>query len=96
MIPESELTDHAWLKVKLNANRSESKYREFSARNYSEFNVNELRLIENKLEHNQDLDVSVRANKFIDIITDTLDVTAPRKKFRIPRVWDGKNGSQMR
>jgi len=38
-----------WLKVELSANRSESKYREFSATNYSEFNVNEfIRLIENK------------------------------------------------
>jgi len=38
----------------------------FSARNYSEFNVNEfIRLIKNKLEHNQDFNVSVRTNKFI-------------------------------
>jgi len=45
----SHLTDHAWLKVELSAKRSESKCREFSARNYSEFNVNEfIRLIENK------------------------------------------------
>jgi len=41
IIHESKITDYAWLKVELSANRSESKYREFSARNYSEFNVNE-------------------------------------------------------
>jgi len=62
----------------------------------SKFNVNKvIRLIENKLEQNQDLD-KIRANKFIDNIVNALDVTASRKKFRIPRVWDGKKCSQMR
>jgi len=73
VIHESKITDHAWLKVELNASKSESKYREFSAKNYSEFNINEfIRLIENKLKQNQDLDVSVKANKFIDNIVDVL------------------------
>lgn len=69
----------------------ENKYREFSARNYNKFNIDEfIRLIENKLEKRQDLNVNVRAKKFIDSIVEALDCTAPRKTFRIPKVWEGK------
>jgi len=31
-----------------------------------------------------------RANKLVDNIVNVLDVMAPRKKFRIPKVWEGK------
>lgn len=88
---EPKITDHAWLKVELNANKFDNKYRELSVRNYREFNIDEfIKLVENKLEKNQDMNISVRAKKFVDSIVNALDATAPRKNFRIPRIWEGK------
>jgi len=93
---EPKITDHAWLKVELSANKNESKYREFSARNYKEFDVNEVAvLVKNKIQEKQEcqcecIDVNERTNKLVDNIANTLDVTAPRKKFRIPKVWEEK------
>ncbi|XP_070165611.1 uncharacterized protein [Polyergus mexicanus] len=56
-----------------------------------EFNIDEfIKLVENKLEKNQDMNISVRAKKFVDSIVNALDATAPRKNFRIPRIWEGK------
>ncbi|KAK2577728.1 hypothetical protein KPH14_000803, partial [Odynerus spinipes] len=31
-----------------------------------------------------------RASRFVNSIVDALDSTAPRKEFRIPKVWEGK------
>lgn len=91
VIHEPKITDHAWLKVELNASKIDNKYREFSARNFKEFNVEEfIKLVENNLEKSQDMDVSVRAKKLVDNIVDALDATAPKKKFRIPKIWEGK------
>ncbi|XP_070154026.1 uncharacterized protein [Polyergus mexicanus] len=88
---EPKITDHAWLKVELNANKFDNKYRELSVRNYREFNIDEfIKLVENKLEKNQDMNISVRAKKFVDSIVNALDAIAPRKNFRIPRIWEGK------
>jgi len=79
------------LKVELSASKDESKYREFSAMNYKEFDVNEFAVLKNKIQERQEcqcecIDVSERANKLVDNIVDALDVTAPRKKFRISKV----------
>lgn len=91
VIQEPKITDHAWLRVVLSASKAVSKYREFNGRNYSEFNVDEFnRLIEDRIDQGQGLEVSERAKKFVDITVDSLDNVAPRKKFRIPKVWEGK------
>jgi exonuclease III len=91
-----KITDHEWLKVELSVSKIESKYREFSARNYKGFDANEFAiLVKNKLHESQGCQcecmyVSERAKKLIDSIVNALDITAPRKKFRIPKVWEGK------
>jgi len=91
VIHEPKITDHAWLKVEPNASKIDKKYREFSARNFKEFNVDEfIKLVENNLEKSQDMNVSVRAKKLVDNIVDALDTTAPKKIFRIPKIWEGK------
>ncbi|XP_025263168.1 uncharacterized protein LOC112637508 [Camponotus floridanus] len=96
VIHEPKITDHAWLKVEMNVSKIESKYREFIARNYKEFDVNEFAiLVKNKLQKSQGcqcecMDVSERAKQLIDSIVDALDVMAPKKKYRIPKVWEGK------
>jgi len=64
---------------------------ENSARNYKEFDVDKfVKLVENKLEYNRDMDISRRATKLIDDMVDALDVVAPKKQFRIPRAWEGE------
>ncbi|XP_025156900.1 uncharacterized protein LOC112589101 [Harpegnathos saltator] len=86
-----KITDHAWLQVELGSSRSEKKYREFSGRGYSKFNSSEfLGLLELKVVQGQGLCVNTRAEKFIGSIVDTLNIVAPRKIFKIPKVWDGK------
>lgn len=52
--------------------------------------------MENKIEQVQYMDVSVRAKKFVDNIVDALDITAPRRKFRILKIWEEKSGFQMK
>jgi len=52
-------------------------------------------LVKNKIQETQGcqcecMDVSKRANKLVHNIVNALDVTALRKKFRIPKVWEGK------
>lgn len=92
VIQEPKITDHAWLRVVLSASKAVSKYREFNGRNYSEFNVDEFnRLIEDRIDQGQGLEVSERAKKFVDIIVDALDNVALRKKFRILK-GKGKSG----
>ncbi|XP_039311711.1 uncharacterized protein LOC120359162 [Solenopsis invicta] len=96
IVHEPKITDHAWLKVELSVSKNESKYREFSARNYKEFDEDEfVILVKNRLQESQGwqcecVDVSERAKKFVNSIVDALDVMAPKKKFRIPKVWEGK------
>jgi len=55
VIHESKITDHGWLKVELNASKNESNYKEFSTRNYKEFDVNEFTiLVKNKIQERQE------------------------------------------
>lgn len=45
-------------------NKSENRYREFSARNYNEFKVEEfVKLVENKLQESQEYDINAKAKK---------------------------------
>lgn len=87
---EPKITDHAWIKVALNKKEVQKKYKEFSARNYNNFNVEEfIRLIGNKIERdNEGVEINIRAKRFVNIIVDALDITASKKKFRIPKVWE--------
>jgi len=94
VIHDPKITDHAWLKVEMRVSKIESKYREFSARNYKGFDVNDFSiLVKNTLSQGgqcECMDVSERAKKLVDSIVEALDIAAPRKKFRIPKVWEGK------
>ena len=44
----------------------------------------------NRIRQRQDLEINRRANKFVDSIVEALDIIAPKKKFKIPKVWEGK------
>lgn len=76
--------------------KGESKYRELSARNYKGFDVDKFAiLVKNKLQEKQVcqcecMDVSERAKKLVNGMVDALDVMTPKKKFRIPKIWEGK------
>ncbi|XP_011636472.1 uncharacterized protein LOC105426752, partial [Pogonomyrmex barbatus] len=96
VIHEPKITDHAWLEVELSVNKIESKYREFSVRNYKEFDEGEfVMLVKNKLQESQGwqcvrMGVSERAEKFVNSIVNALDVMAPKRKIRIPKIWERK------
>lgn len=36
------------------------------------------------------MEVNVRADKFIQSIVKALNIVAPKKKVRIPKIWEGK------
>jgi len=77
IIHEPKITDHAWLKIVLHLNKIESKFREFNARDYSKFSIDEfISLVENRIGQDQDLEVNRRAKKFVE----ALDIIAPKKK----------------
>lgn len=91
VVYEPKITDHAWIKVVLNVSKSENKYKEFSGRDYSKFNIDEfVKIVERNLEMKQDIDINARARKLINSIVDALDTLAPKKIFRIPKIWEGK------
>ncbi|EZA47066.1 hypothetical protein X777_16833, partial [Ooceraea biroi] len=79
---EPKITDYAWLQI---------KYKEWWGRNYSKINVDNFVLLmeENKIQ-GQELCVNVKANKFVNSIVNVLDIVASKKKFRIPKIWEGK------
>ncbi|RLU21737.1 hypothetical protein DMN91_006113 [Ooceraea biroi] len=88
---EPKITDHAWLQIKLKIKDLEDRYKEWWGRNYSKINVHNFVLLmeENKIQ-GQELCVNVKANNFVNSIVNVLDIVAPKKKFRIPKVWEGK------
>ncbi|EZA56792.1 hypothetical protein X777_03197, partial [Ooceraea biroi] len=88
---EPKITDHAWLQIKLKIKDLEDRYKEWWGRNYSKINVDNFVLLmeENKIQ-GQELCVNVKANNFVNSIVNVLDIVAPKKKFRIPKVWEGK------
>ncbi|XP_011693473.1 PREDICTED: uncharacterized protein LOC105453329 [Wasmannia auropunctata] len=89
---ESQIADHAWLKVKLNASRSENKYREYSVRD-SQFEVDVFHgLVVNKLEEIRRLNISDRAEQFVYYIIDALNIIAPIKQIRVP-IWNEEKWS---
>lgn len=86
-----KITDYAWLKVEFNSNIRVNKYKEFRGRNYSKFDADVFyRLMGESIEQGQVLDVSTRAEKFVNSIINVLDIVAPKKKFKIPEMWEGK------
>ncbi|XP_071579880.1 uncharacterized protein, partial [Temnothorax nylanderi] len=48
------------------------------------------KIMEERTEQGQGLDISVRAERFVNSIVSVLDTVAPKKKFKIPKVWEGK------
>jgi len=72
VIYQPKITDHAWLKVELSVSKNESKYREFIARIYKEFDVNEFAiLVKNKIQERQECQceyMSVRKQISLSII----------------------------
>lgn len=88
---EPKITDHSCISVEFVINKKYEKYREITSRDYSKFHIGEfLSTVETSLEHNDELELNLRAEKFVQSIVSALDTTAPKKKFRIPKIWEGK------
>lgn len=86
-----KVTDHSWINVELKKYNEKEKYRKFESRDYSKFHIGEfLKAIEERIAYRYDLDVNERADKFVQSIVDALDVVAPKKRFKISKIWEGK------
>ncbi|XP_015438094.1 PREDICTED: uncharacterized protein LOC107193204, partial [Dufourea novaeangliae] len=86
-----KITDHSCISVEFNGSTKENKYREIISRDYSKFHIGEFcKAIEEIYEHRDDLEVSKRAEKFVQSIVSVPDIVAPKKVFRIPERWEGK------
>lgn len=86
-----KITDHSWLSVELNTSNNNEKYKEFISRDYSKFNIDEfLYAVEERLERPNNLGVNERAEKFVQNMVAALDTVAPKKRFKIPKIWEGK------
>jgi len=86
-----KITDHSWISVDLKLSKNNEKYREFMSRNYSKFYIEEfLYEVEKRLEQRDNLEVSERAEKFVQNMIATLDIVAPKKKFKISKLWERK------
>jgi len=46
--------------------------------------------VENGLEYNRNINVSERARRLVDNIVHALNVVAPKKQFKIPRISERK------
>lgn len=91
VVHEPKITDHAWIKIALGGKENVSKYKVFTARNYNKFNIDEFSLlVERNIGQSLVQGTNERACRFVNSIVDALDITAPRKEFRIPKVWEGK------
>lgn len=85
------ITDHLWISVELNRSDSNEKYREFISRDFSKFQKDDfLYAVEEGLEQRNNLEVNERAEKFVQNMVAALDRVAPKKKFKIPKLWEGK------
>lgn len=86
-----KIADHSWINIELIISNEGKKYREFISRDYTKFHIGEFfKAIEERREYRDDLDVNVRAEKFVQSIVDALDIVALKKKFKIPKIWEGK------
>lgn len=91
VLHENKITDHEWIEIALGGKKNVSKYRVFTARNYNNFSIVEFSLrVEENIGQNLVQGTNERASRFVNSIVDALDITAPRKEFRIPKVWEGK------
>jgi hypothetical protein len=81
------ITDHLWVSVQLERSNIKDKYREFISRDYSKFQIDEfLYAVEEGLEQKVNVEVNERADKFVRNIVAALDIVAPKKKFKIPKI----------
>ena len=76
----------------LSRSNSNEKYREFINRDYSKFKIEEfLCMVKEGLDQRVNLEINERAEIFVQNIVAALDKVAPKKKFRILKIWEGKN-----
>jgi len=77
---EPMITDHACLKIEQKKDRIDSKYRKYTARDYSEFDVDRfVETLQNGLELNRNSNVSERAGRLVNNMVQALNMVAPKK-----------------
>ncbi|XP_020296752.1 uncharacterized protein LOC109861488, partial [Pseudomyrmex gracilis] len=67
------------------------KDRKYIARNYNDFDVDQfIEILQNELQQNNNMNVNDRAKNLVDSIVQTLDVVAPKRQVKIPKIWEEK------
>jgi len=51
--------------------------------------------LEEGIKYEEDLEVNVRSEIFVQNVVNALDIVAPKKKFKIPKIWKGNNDILM-
>jgi len=86
-----KIIDHSWINVEIFTSNEGNKYREFINRDYNKFHIGVLlKALEEGIKYRDDSEVNVRAEIFVQNVVNALDIVAPKKKFKIPKIWEGK------
>lgn len=86
-----KITDHAWIRIEFKNYNDRNKYREFVGRDYTKINVDKfVSELEKNTIRKEIFEIHTKADGFIDNIVSALDIVAPKKIFKIPKVWEGK------
>ena len=92
-----KITDHAWIKIEVGTCKRENRQREFKCRKYDKIDVKEFTVIlKYSVRGWTNENIHRRAKMLVDGMVDALDIVTPEKVVKIPGVWVGKNGTQMR
>jgi len=86
-----KITDHSWINVEIFTSNEGNKYKEFISRDYNKFHIGEFfKALEEGIKYRDDLEVNVKVEIFVQNVVNTLDIVASKKKFEIPKIWEGK------
>jgi len=86
-----KITDHSWINIKMFTTNEGNKHREFIKRDYNKFHISEfLKALEEGIKYRDDLEVNVKAEVFVQNVVNALNIVVPKKKFKIPKIWEGK------
>lgn len=73
--------------MEFNISKKDKIYRELISRDYKKFHIGDFcKAIEARIEYRDNLEVNIRAEKFVQSIVNALDTVAPKKIFKIRRI----------
>ncbi|KAK9879255.1 hypothetical protein WA026_004105 [Henosepilachna vigintioctopunctata] len=86
-----KVTDHSGISIDFNTKERNGEYREFISKDYKKFHIRHfLQTVQERLNRREESEVNSIAENFVRSAVSALDIVAPKKKFEIPRMWEGK------